>query len=421
MEDASKDIRVTTTGKIRSYVAEALATLPVRPPRERPSRAARHRPSHAPQHGPIKVHAQGPAVSKAVTVAEITKRRLRGLHQNTQIGLADEASSAAKPQPAISIVLSLQPLDPSQPGCARRAARWRPWRHRPPPRRRYQPPLTDEEMLLACVADEEEEEPEEAAAVDAAGASAAAAAPGDERAVVFLDIDGVLLPFGAGAPAAPSDPARQFPSGCLRALSALLEASGAALVLSSTWRAVPAAKEQIVANFQRFAADEPQRGAPLGRVLALDETTDPASHSERQWEIAAWLDAHPAVARWVALDDEELLEGAPNAARRAAFVGHVVQTQSHVGLTDELAARAVALLAAQPAGGGGARGGGWWGRDPRWRGGWCWRRGGTGGGGRRMGVGAHGAGGVERSPTCATTACDRSAAAPHQQVRRQGS
>lgn len=60
-------------------------------------------------------------MSKAVTVVEITKRRLRGLHQNTQIGLADPAASQAaagaqQPLPAISIVLSLEPLDPSQPG-----------------------------------------------------------------------------------------------------------------------------------------------------------------------------------------------------------------------------------------------------------------------------------------------------------------
>ena len=75
--------------------------------------------------------------------------------------------------------------------------------------------------------------------------------------------------------------------------------------------------------------------------------TDPAMHSERQWEIDAWLQAHPHVRRWVALDDEELLEGAPNAARRAAFVGHAVKTLSHVGLTEGSAEMAISLLAQQ--------------------------------------------------------------------------
>ena len=75
--------------------------------------------------------------------------------------------------------------------------------------------------------------------------------------------------------------------------------------------------------------------------------TDPAVHSERQWEIDAWLQAHPHVRRWVALDDEELLEGAPNAARRAAFVGHAVKTLSHVGLTEGSAEMAISLLAQQ--------------------------------------------------------------------------
>ena len=317
----SSDIRVTSVGKVRSFVADALAALP---------------------NGAVKLHAQGPAVSKAVTVAEIAKRRLRGLHQNTQIGLAEPAEEGAASQPAISIVLSLQPLDPSRPG--------------------YQPPLTDEEMLDAGV---DLEEPdgivEDGAASSAppptAAASAAtssfgskrsrAASSDDEPAVVFLDIDGVLLPFGPGVSAAPADPARQFPSRCLGALSRLLEVSGARLVLSSTWRAVPAAREQIVANFARFAAEEPTRGAALGAVARFDEMTDPAYHAERQWEIHAWLQAHPAVRRWVALDDEELLLGAPNAERRGAFERHAVKTESHVGLTDELTEAAIALLAAQ--------------------------------------------------------------------------
>ena len=133
---------------------------------------------------------------------------------------------------------------------------------------------------------------------------------------------------------------------------------------------------QILANFRAFSEEEPTRGAALGRVADLAETTDPALHSERQWEIHAWLQAHPTLAvarslslsltltstrtpnawlqahprvrRWVALDDEELIEGQPNAARAAEFVGRAVRTESHVGLTDADAELAISLLARQP-------------------------------------------------------------------------
>ena len=71
------------------------------------------------------VTARGPAVAKAVTVAEITKRRVRGLHQSTQIGLAspnedvhESSSATTELAPTIRIVLSVQPLDASLPGCA---------------------------------------------------------------------------------------------------------------------------------------------------------------------------------------------------------------------------------------------------------------------------------------------------------------
>jgi DNA-binding protein len=74
------------------------------------------------------VIAQGMGIAKAVTVAEITKRRLRGLHQNTQISLlsnashdsagGEAASAASKADvPAIVITLSMLPLDPTEPGC----------------------------------------------------------------------------------------------------------------------------------------------------------------------------------------------------------------------------------------------------------------------------------------------------------------
>ena len=94
---AVTNIRVTSVGKVRSFVAGALEAL---------------------SNGTVKLHAQGPAVSKAVTVAEIAKRRLRGLHQNTQIGLTAERAEGERSVPTIAITLSLVPLDAAMPGCA---------------------------------------------------------------------------------------------------------------------------------------------------------------------------------------------------------------------------------------------------------------------------------------------------------------
>lgn len=70
------------------------------------------------QNAPLTIAAEGAAVAKAVSVAEITKRRLRGLHQNTQIGLV---ADAARSTPTIAITLSLAALDTTQPGYARQS------------------------------------------------------------------------------------------------------------------------------------------------------------------------------------------------------------------------------------------------------------------------------------------------------------
>ena len=110
--------------------------------------------------------AEGNAVSKAITLAEITKRRVRGLHQNTQIGLAaGSAADGARSIPSIAITLSLSPLDASLPGCA--CAAIRQMLHVRICSRigiialvshtiRYQPPLTDEELRAAWIFDDEE-------------------------------------------------------------------------------------------------------------------------------------------------------------------------------------------------------------------------------------------------------------------------
>uniref|UniRef100_A0A8C5FZT8 Ribonuclease P/MRP 25 subunit-like n=1 Tax=Gouania willdenowi TaxID=441366 RepID=A0A8C5FZT8_GOUWI len=78
----------------------------------------------------VVVMASGKGVAKAVTVAELLKRRLKGLHQLTRLlyvtvddvweprspdaGL--ESLTVSRSLPAVWILLSAEPLDPDQPG-----------------------------------------------------------------------------------------------------------------------------------------------------------------------------------------------------------------------------------------------------------------------------------------------------------------
>jgi DNA-binding protein len=91
------------------------------------------------QQTAVVVAAEGSAICKAVTVAEISKRRIRGLHQNTQIGLAVRRSGNLDDAdtPTISITLSLAPLQDTQPG--------------------YQAPLTDDQLHAAWLSVDDSE------------------------------------------------------------------------------------------------------------------------------------------------------------------------------------------------------------------------------------------------------------------------
>ena len=149
--------------------------------------------------------------------------------------------------------------------------------------------------------------------------------------IVFLDIDGVLRPFGHS-----DQNNRVFPDATLAALAHLLtHIPTAQLVLSSTWRVQESFIDIIVQDFKAF-------GGAL-RDVDFWDITDPEMHSERQHEIQAWLAQHD-VSAWVALDDEELLEGEANAAYRKLFENNVVKTDSHAGMTMNDARLAIRLL-----------------------------------------------------------------------------
>lgn len=143
--------------------------------------------------------------------------------------------------------------------------------------------------------------------------------------VLFLDIDGVLLPF-------PNDGNSRegiFPASTLKPFQSLLkETGGAKVVLSSTWRVRKDFIQHIVDAIEGFGID----------FEGFYDITDPNMHSERQWEIEDWLSKQQQKHGydkivWLALDDEELLEGEVNEKFRETFEGHVVKTKSDKGLS----------------------------------------------------------------------------------------
>jgi hypothetical protein len=198
--------------------------------------------------------------------------------------------------------------------------------------------------------------------------------------VVFLDIDGVLLPFG-GDQSPQNNTCTDgciFPNRTMDALTSLLqqmselelpmESSAKAnkcalkhydapklkcnpkLVLSSTWRARPNFIEDILSSFRCYAAANPQhRDIWNKHSESFFDICDPSFHSTRHQEIYNWIKTQRGtdddimqhkikasnitgkyvIQSWIALDDEEMVDvpdAYPDTDR------HAVKTKSSVGL-----------------------------------------------------------------------------------------
>lgn len=162
--------------------------------------------------------------------------------------------------------------------------------------------------------------------------------------IVFLDIDGVLLPFGNDRDKKEASCSGLFPDRTLAALSTILKHTAAVVVLSSTWRVKVEFRQQILDAFQYY--NDGNAGACLPQKF--HDVTDIENHSERQWEIRDWvLTHHHTIEAWVALDDEELLEEEKNEQYRSEFEGHIVKTISSLGLTGKDAQTTIRLLKQQ--------------------------------------------------------------------------
>lgn len=169
-----------------------------------------------------------------------------------------------------------------------------------------------------------------------------------ERACIFLDVDGVLLPFGAPD----AEDHVDIPKKCLDAFAQLLsqitvqEKAPARIVLSSTWRCVPEQLELLRTTFEAY-------GEPLAGAACLNDMTRTSLHAGRLEEIADWLDAHPYVKRFLVVDDDAPIanSGKPSFeathALKKRFEDRIVSPESSQGLNHQDVEHALVLLQKQ--------------------------------------------------------------------------
>lgn len=138
--------------------------------------------------------------------------------------------------------------------------------------------------------------------------------------VVFLDMDGVMNGFLLWPETAGRlwiDPA------CVARLNAITDASGAVIVVTSTWRRYT----RVPALLKRAGVTAP----------VIDMTPDLHEHS-RGAEIQAWLDGAPDVERFVILDDDADMDH---------LLPSLVRTPFEHGLRDEHVTKALEVLGAR--------------------------------------------------------------------------
>ena len=139
--------------------------------------------------------------------------------------------------------------------------------------------------------------------------------------IIFLDFDGVLV-NRAALRARRLDPQHRPAADpeAVAALNHIVQATGARIVVTSTWR-----EEYSLEELREHLA----RWGVAGAVI--DQT--PLAKTRGQ-EIHAWLEEH-AVEKFVILDDDADME---------PLLAYLVKTETEVGLTMREAEMALALL-----------------------------------------------------------------------------
>ena len=145
-----------------------------------------------------------------------------------------------------------------------------------------------------------------------------------DQPILFLDIDGVVIPFGeTGIPAA-----------CAQHLRRIVGEAGVGIVISSTWRMPP---------IERLLKIWRTAGLPESWIIGVtpDLALSPDSRPDqlRGMEIQAWLNANATAATRFAIVDDQCDDITPCFPPELVFA-----TRSEYGLTRQIAENVIRWL-----------------------------------------------------------------------------
>lgn len=140
--------------------------------------------------------------------------------------------------------------------------------------------------------------------------------------IIFLDIDGVLNDFKTIFATGKDFPTRDH----LDCLKQIVDATGAEIVLSSSWR------------FYKSDLNDVKNALRNVNLKLLDKTKE--LPKGRDAEIREWLSRHPEVENYVILDDhnDEVIKFSTELEK------HLVLTASYTGLLPEHVEKAIEIL-----------------------------------------------------------------------------